>query len=177
MRIVIDHKGSEAFYKEVVNIAGQYRRLIRKPERKLENLFRSYGCCAVASGVLTALWAMLFFRQTGDTLSAACMAAMAVMLVISLALLYGMNRYKKRMMSDDRTSVLTIDETGVELNKEGSQIVKLAWDNVAFVRVFQESVSFLSRDASGLMLSVEKQWAGRIVPYLRENVPQLKIIE
>ena len=35
MRLEIKEKGNEAFYREAINVATQYRRLLQNPERKL----------------------------------------------------------------------------------------------------------------------------------------------
>ena len=39
MRININEKGSEAFYREVVNAAVQYRALMKQPDRKLKDYY------------------------------------------------------------------------------------------------------------------------------------------
>ena len=176
MVIKIDHKGSEAFYQEVVNVVAQYRGLLKKPDRKVENLFQTYRLLAIACAVLFVILAAMAAFWGADTMTKVLLVLMAVLFVFLLVYLSTLNKLKKTMMSDERTSVVTIDETGIELNKEDSQIVKLAWDNVAFVRVFGESIGFFSRDVSGLVIAVERAWEPHILPYLRETVPGLRII-
>ena len=177
MVIKIDHKGSEAFYQEVVNILAQYRGLLKKPERKVDNLFRTYMLLAIACAVMLAVQIILAVMWGAGTSTKMLMIVMTMLFAVLLIYLFSLNKLKKAMMKDARSSLVTIDETGVELNKEDSQVVKLAWSNVAFVRVFPESVCFFSKDASGILIAMERAWEGEVVPYLRTIVPDLKIIQ
>ena len=72
-------------------------------------------------------------------------------------------------MNDDRPSVVTLDDNGVEIEKTGSQAIRLAWDNVAFVRTFRESVCFFSKDNSRIVLAVKKEYESEINKYLDDN--------
>ena len=176
MVLKIDHKGSEAFYTEVVNVVAQFRGLLKKPERKVENLFKTYTLLAVACVVMFVLLGAMAVFWGADSMTNVLMVLMAVLFVMLMVFLSTLKKLRKSMMEDNRTSVVTIDETGVELNKEDSQVVKLAWDNVAFMRVFDESIGFFSKDVSGLVIAVERAWENEIVPYLREIAPDLKIV-
>lgn len=171
MQIQIDHKGSDAFYTETVNVIAQYRRLLKKPERKIENLFQTYRLLGIACVVMFFLMLAITVAWGSDTTMKVLMSLMAVLFALETVYLSAMNKTKKRMMEDARSSVLTLDENGVELNKEDSQVVRLAWDNVAFVRVFAESIGFVSRDASGLIIFVEKCHESKIAACLREIAP------
>ena len=81
------------------------------------------------------------------------------------------------MLADSRTSVLSLDDAGVELNKGGAQIVKLGWDNIAAVCVYRESLSFLSADHTGIVISIAKQYAGVILTWLRTCQPSVEVVE
>ena len=177
MVLKIDHKGSEAFYTEAVNVVAQFRGLLKKPERKVENLFKTYTLLAIACAVMFVLLGVMAVFWGADSMTNVLMVLMAVLFVILIVYLSTLKKLRRGMMEDGRVSIVTLDETGVELNKEDSQVVKLAWDNVAFVRVFDESIGFLSKDVSGLVISIEKTWKDEVIPYLREIAPDLKIIE
>ena len=82
----------------------------------------------------------------------------------------------KAMLNDNRPSVLTIDDTGVELNKGESQIVKLGWDNIAVVRADRESLTFVSGDRTGIVISVAKQYTREIPAWLHENQPKMEVV-
>ena len=82
----------------------------------------------------------------------------------------------KRLLADERTSVLTLDESGVELTKDGGNTVRLAWDNVAFVRSFDESVCFLAKDTAGFVIGVNGSHRQEILDYLKTEETPVKVI-
>jgi hypothetical protein len=96
MKIEISEKGSEAFYREVVNISAQYRYILKNHHHKLKDYF--------------------------------------------------------------------------------TQIVKLGWDNIAVVRADRESLTFVSGDRTGIVISVAKQYAGEIPAWLHENQPKVEVV-
>ena|GEM_PF-2768519 len=96
MKIEISEKGSEAFYREVVNISAQYRYILKNHHHKLKDYF--------------------------------------------------------------------------------TQIVKLGWDNIAAVRADRESLTFVSGDRTGIVISVAKQYAGEIPAWLHENQPKVEVV-
>ena len=80
-------------------------------------------------------------------------------------------------IADDRPSVVTLDENGVEIEKTGSQAIRLAWDNVAFVRSFIESTCFFSKDLSGIVLSVNNDHKKEIMDYIKSNNIDVKVVK
>ena len=96
MKIEISEKGSEAFYREVVNISAQYRYILKNHHHKLKDYF--------------------------------------------------------------------------------TQIVKLGWDNIAVVRADRESLTFVSGDRTGIVISVAKQYAREIPAWLHENQPKMEVV-
>jgi hypothetical protein len=176
MQILIDHTGSDAFYTDAVNMLAQYRSLLKRPGRKVENMLQTYKLLGIAAAVMFAIMAAMTIAWGSDTLIKVLMALLAVLLVFDIAYYLALKKLKKRMMEDKRTSILTLDENGVELNKEDSQVVRIGWDNLAFVRVYGECIGFVSKDVSGLILFVERRYEDQVIPYVRENAPGVEII-
>ena len=54
--------------------------------------------------------------------------------------------------------------------------MRIAWDNLAFVRVYRECIGFVSKDVSGLIVFVERRYEGQVIPYVRETAPGVTII-
>ncbi|MBQ6058759.1 MAG: hypothetical protein IJL39_01715 [Clostridia bacterium] len=177
MRIEIHETGSEAFYKETVNVLAQYRSLIKKPERKLQDYFKKLWAYAGISLFLLALLAVMYWYWGASVSTVAAMGLMVVNLVLCGAYLINLNRLLKEFMGDARISVLTLDESGVELSKDGTQVVRIPWDGIAFLRVFKESVCFLSRNLTGFVISVNLLHRDEILGYLKENDIGIRIIE
>ena len=104
------------------------------------------------------------------------MAALVIAVAMCLAYLHMLGKALKTLMNDSRSSVLILDDSGVELNKEDSQIVKLAWSNISFIRLYANSLTFVSADQTGLIISIAKNYAGDIVSWMKDNQPNVRII-
>ena len=64
----------------------------------------------------------------------------------------------------------------MEINKGNSQVIRIAWENVAFVRCFKESTSFFTKDASGIVISVTNKYKDQIMEYFNKNNIGVQII-
>ncbi len=176
MKIEISDKGSEAFYREVVNISAQYRYILKNHHHKLKDYFRQFTVLLILGTVFLVLSLLMGIIWGFDAWSYAVIAILAIADVMCVGYLVVLNRMLKAMLADNRPSVLTIDDTGVEFNKGGSQIVKLGWDNIAAVRADRESLTFVSGDRTGIVISVAKQYAREIPAWLHENQPKVEVV-
>lgn len=177
MRIEINEPGSEAFYRETVNAVSQYRALLKKPTRKLKDYFKTMRVNAAVCLALLALLAALTALDGADTLRLAAIVLLAVELLLCGAYLFSLNKLFKALLNDRRPSVLTLDGEGVELDKAGAQRVRASWENIAFVRVFRESVCFFTKDSSGFVLSVARRYEREVLAYLREQRSDVTLME
>ena len=176
MVIEINEKGSEAFYREAVNVTAQYRSFLKKPERKLSDMQKNLVLYLVLCGVLFALMVIMGMAWGFDGMTVAGTAVAGLAFLLSAAYLSTVKKAVKTMMEDPRTSVVTLDERGVELNKQDSQVVRLGWDNIAFVRSFAESLCIFSKDSTGLVIAVDKKHQDGILSYLRENHAEVRVL-
>ena len=169
MRIEIKDKGTKEFYKEVVSVMIQYPQLIRKPQMKYRDAFKSYRTMCICMGVLFGLQLWIGFIDEFDALTVTALAVVACAALVVFLYDRVMMKQVRGFIEDDRPSVVTLDEMGIEINKGDSQIVRLAWDNVAFVRAFRESVCFFSKDNSRIVLAVTKEYESEINKFLDDN--------
>jgi hypothetical protein len=176
MTIEVKEKGTRQFYKEVVNILTQYRQLLYRPEDKLKDNFTRYIFLTIAM-VLICLMS-LYGGITGSfTVTKILTAVFAGVAAAATAVnIFRMKKMVDGYLADDRPSIVTLDENGVEIEKTGSQAVRLAWDNVAFVRSFVESTSFFSKDLSGIVLSVTNDYRKEIMEYIKSNNIDVKVV-
>ena len=177
MRIEVKEKGTKEFYEEVVNASSQYRSLIKNPDAKLRNTIKSFKIDLILCAVFLILLVVIGALWGFDTLTVIGIVLLVVVAIFCGAFLNNMNKAVKRYLEDQCTSVVTLDESGVELSKEGSNVIRLAWDNVAFVRVFKESVCFLSKDMTSIMLAVNIAHKQEILDYIRTSNVPVQIIE
>lgn len=176
MTIEVKEKGTRQFYKEVVNIMTQYRQLLYRPEDKLKDNFTRYIFLTAAMVLLFAM--NVYGGITGSFNATKILVAVfsAVAAAATLMVLFRMMKTVNGFLADDRPSLVTLDENGVGIEKTGSQAVRLAWDNVAFVRTFAESTTFFSKDLSGIVLSVMNTYRKEIQDYIKDNGIDVKVI-
>ncbi len=177
MRIEISEKGSEAFYREVVNISAQYRSILKNHHHKLKDYFKQFTVLLILGAVFFALLVLMAVFWGIDPWGYAIIAALSITAAMCAVYLHLLNKMLRAMLADSRLSVISFDDTGVELNKGGSQIVKLGWDNIAVVRVYKESLTFVSGDHTGIVISAAKQYANEILTWVRAAQPSVEVIE
>lgn len=167
MQIEIREPGSEAFYRETTNVLCQYRALRAKPDGKLHDKFRELRNMLIAFAVALLALVALVVSSGWTTWRVVAAVLLAVDALFFAFYLRGLYKTLNALKDDRRTSVLTLDDAGVELNKENAQVVRASWENIAFARVFQESVCFFLKDGTGFVLSVSRKYEGELLPYLR----------
>ena len=176
MTIEVKEKGSRQFYKEVVNILTQYRQLLYRPEDKLRDNFTRYILLTIAMVLICAMSIYGGINSSFNAMKILTAVFAGVAAAATAVILVRMNKTVDDYLADDRPSVVTLDENGVEIDKTGAQAVRLAWDNVAFVRTFVESTSFFSKDLSGIVLSVDNNYRKEIMDYIKSNNIDVKVV-
>lgn len=152
-----DEKERELFYKEVVNVMSQYNKIIKKPEKKLKNGFRSSliagVICIFVCAVLFA-YLFLFVHDKGYTVLFS--VGGGIYFLFAITYFYAFFTRKKllnSLLAQPPGSQFIIDENGVELTKN-SNTVKLSWDNIAFVRKYDKAVCFVGDSSTRFVISV-----------------------
>lgn len=176
MTIEIKEKGTRKFYKEVVNVVTQYRQLLYRPADKLKDNFIRYILLSLAMAFICVTFLIGGINGSFSVMNVLAMVFAALATVTSLIYLSRMNKMVNAYLADDRPSVVTLDENGVEIAKVGAQAVRLDWDNVAFVRSFSESTCFFSKDLSGIVLAVINDHKKELFDYIKNNNIDVKII-
>ncbi len=97
-------------------------------------------------------------------------------MILSAAFLFRLYKLKNALLADARRARVTLDDNWIILNKENAQEVRFGWDNVLFVRVLREGIYFVASEQTGMMISVCRRYQKLILPWLRENRPEIEII-
>ena len=176
MTIEIKEKGSRDFYKEVVNVVSQYRQLLYRPEDKLRNTFTRYIFLTAAMALLCLMSLYGGISGTFNAMKILTVVFAGLATVATIVILFRINKMVDAYIADDRPSVVTLDENGVEIEKTGSEAVRLVWDNVAFVRSFVESTCFFSKDLSGVVLCVNNDYRKEIMDYIKSSNIDVKVV-
>ena len=177
MTIEIKERGTKQFYKEVVNVLTQYRQLLYRPQDKLKDNFKRYIFLTIAMLLICimSVYGGITVSFSATRIITAVFAGVAA--AATAVILFRMYKMVDGFLADDRPSVVTIDENGVGIEKTGAQAVRLAWDNVAFVRSFVESTCFFSKDLSGIVLSVTNDYKKEIMDYLKNSDINVTVIK
>ena len=120
-------------------------------------------------GILFGLQLWLGISDGFDILRVVALTVVAV--AAFMVFLYDrmMRKLVKGYLEDERPSTVIMDDGGIEINKCNAQIVRLAWDNIAFIRKFKESVCFFAKDNSRIVLAVTTEYEQEIMKYLDDN--------
>ena len=176
MVIEIKEKGTKEFYEEVVSFNHQYGSFMKNPRAKYMSSFKSFKI-QFLSTVFLFICMTILGRSDGFSPMAVCaMTASAMTAFIIAVSYYAMKKRVKMFLEDERDSTITMDDKGIEINKGDTQIIRLGWDNVAFVRTFKESTSFFAKDASGIVISVTNKYKDQIMEFLNTNDTGVQVI-
>ena len=176
MTIEINEQGSEAFYKETVNVAAQYKYLLKNHQAKLKDYFKQYKKLLILAAAVLLVNVLMIVFWGADTFQLVAAGALLIVTLMCAAFLASLNKACKSMMADGHSSVLTLDENGAELAVAGKQTIRMAWENLAVVRVFQESVGFIPQSGAGIIISVDKKYAADILAWLQINQPAVETV-
>ena len=112
-KLVITERGSEAFYREVVNAAVQYRALLKKPTAKLKDFFKYVKVYGILCGAFFLLVLIMAILWGFDALSIVALVVSGGALFVCLRYYTTMKKTLDGYLQDKRASVLTLDETGI----------------------------------------------------------------
>lgn len=174
MTIQINEPGPEAYYRELVSFSAQYRRVLKKPDCRIGDrflrclLFAGLGAVVIAVFLLTPP-----LRQSPAFVAVA--VVWGVLILAELLLFFTLRKNLRQMQKAYKPSSLTLDETGVTLQKEDNT-VRTGWKDVAFVRVLSNGVFFVMAQPLNYILSVPKPFSTRVLSYLRQYRPDVKVV-
>lgn len=177
MIIEVKEKGTREYCKEVVNTISQYKKFINRPDAELKDHFKSDP---IWTGVMTSLFTIWLFHGIFNGFNVwigIVLVITGLALILLIANQINMNKMVNAFLNDDRTSTVTLDEKGVELNKEGTQVVRVGWEDMVVVRSFKESLCFLAQNVTGFVIAVSSRYKDDIMRYLEENQVNVRVVQ
>ena len=78
------------------------------------------------------------------------------------------------LINDEHAKTIILDESGISVDKDGAAAISISWDNISFVRSFEHTICFFSKDR--IMLPINKAHKKKIQENLRENKIKIKAI-
>lgn len=175
MTIEIREQGSKAFFKEVVCVLTQHRRLLKHPEAKLRDTWRMLWLYLVLCVGMLLLSGGMALAWGPDALTWVALTLLTVALVLNAGYLVTFHRLLRGLMERSGPATLTVDENGVELDRPGVQRVRMDWSTVAFLRVFRESLCVLPTQTGGVCIAVSALYAPAVMEALKECGATVKV--
>lgn len=176
MTICTDTPGTREYYKEMINVSLQRRKLLKNPSRKIINLPTRYIATIAVGVFFIALLSALGAPWGFDALFIIGITIWGISILCYTAALITVRKALRKAMAAFKPSVFTMDEQGVEVAQENTSTVRTFWENIAFIRVFSHGVCFAAKQPSGYMIFVPIEYASDITAYLAETHPEVQLI-
>ena len=175
MIIDVEKSTNDNFYKEILNVAGQYRQLVADPKAKLRDGFRDrilYFIISVA--VLGALLAVSFIWLGTGVLTIVAIVILSIDIILSVMIQVKMNKIVRQMKEDRTKSQIALDEEGIEVKKDGKKSFRLKWNEIAAMRTFDESFCMITKTAGRTAMVADKKYAEDVQNFIR-TLPNVQI--
>ena len=165
---------NEATQKEIVNIQIQGVALINNPERKLRNYFKRYKIGITIEGAILLLFLIMGIAWKFDVIVIIGIIVVGTYIALILKWYASVKKILRDRANDEHAKTITLDESGISVDKDGAAAISLLWDNISFVRSFEHTICFFSKDR--IILPINKAYKKKIQENLRENKIKIKAI-
>lgn len=178
MMIETNRSLTKAEAKEITTVMINARQLIKNPTKKITDIFRFCFMGAIFCVVSVLFFSYFLIRGDRDAITLTGML-ITIVAVIILAVFYrGIRKtYHTFLAHGNEHVIMNLNEKGIDYEVVGNRRYQSSWENVAFIRVFQEMIYMIPKDITGMIFSVEKKHLEELKSFLKENQIQIKVIE
>jgi hypothetical protein len=169
---------TEAEAKEITTVMMNARQLIKNPTKKISSVFRFCLMGAIFCALGLLFFAYFLIRGDRDALTLTGVL-ITIVAMIFLAVFYSGVRktYRTFLSRGDEHVIMNLDEKGIDYEVVGNRRYQSSWENIAFIRIFQEMVYMMPKDITGMIFSVEKKYLEELKGFFKENQIQIQVIE
>ena len=175
MKIEINEKGSDQYYNEIVNILSQGRRLIKRPGCRLGNQIRSFRVLLIIAVVLLLVRVAMMIAWRTD-ISDTVIVIPVFVIVFCISWIYHLNNLRKTLIADSQPTIITLDETGIEHNRNDARVVRIPWDKIIAVRIFDNCICFIPTEITGIFIMIDIKYSDQIAGWLKDYQPDIDVI-
>ena len=178
MIIETNREITKAEAKEITNVLMSARQLIKHPSKKLSDMFAFCRNGAIFCTVALLFFGFVLIRGDRDALTLAG-TIISVVAVVFLAVFYsGVKKtYQSLAKREKEHVIITFDENGIDFEVQGNRRIQTSWENVAFLRLFQETACFVPKEVTGFLISLGREHWEAVKEYVKENKIEIKIVE
>jgi len=177
MQIEITEKRSKDFYKESINVANQFKSLLKKPEGKVRDYYKDFSLYIIGGIVLLMLLLLVTLAYGFDWLMAVAFALSIVLIGFGAVYLANLMKILNSLYSNQTDTTFTMDKDGVGISITDEKDVKISWNKLYFARALKHSVAFVPKDYTTFVISVPVCYKSEVMEYIKENKPEIKFIQ
>ena len=171
---------SEEFAREVTSIFGQGNKIYKDPEVKTKDMFKETRLTLIRAAAVFLLALLVSVFAHFDVICIIMIILASIMLLFAVFIMVNFRftfKKIKELYSIYKRSVLTLDEEGVEVDIDGYKKVRIPWNEVVFLRIFNESLIFFNKDKLRESIICEIKHKDDILNYIGENSVNVRIIQ
>jgi len=179
LRFESETRGSDAFYREVINVLYSWKKITKNPAAKIQDMKkRVIVSLCLAAGLMIITGLMIAFLGA-DVLTVIAMTVAILTTMVAAFILVQINNMMKKLKSMPEKTVLTLDDDGVQTEMGPDQTVRIKWSNVSLVRVFDECIAFFPKDehAGTVIIFTLKKYAEEITGFLNKEHSEITIVQ
>ncbi|HHW95321.1 MAG TPA: hypothetical protein GX736_05300 [Mogibacterium sp.] len=166
---------SKEYLNEIINILIQIRKLQSKPHAQLKPIYQFCRIMMLIGTPFLILF-LTFGIKDRNTVFMMLSTILAVCLLTIGSALLSMRKLRNHMTINAGESILIIDTDWVESQSSNGQTTRLAWNQIAYIRVFEHSVCFIPRSLTGFLINIDKSYADEIIQAIQAEAPDTNVI-
>lgn len=164
-----EKKMSKTAQDEMTSIIHNARKLIKKPDMKLKNI----RGMIIKFTIWTAVFLVFFIGCLilfGPHILLYIGLGMEFCLILTLVIFcISVGSTKKALAESTGTCTLTLSGEGLKYDDHENRKFELGWGAFSAVRVFEESVVFLPKQITGLLIRISSEHAQAVEEFMKQN--------
>ncbi len=167
---------TEQQLREFVSIQQQARLLIKDPERKYTDQFKSFIRVVIYGAILLLIQFVLIQSDKYTGFMYVLIGCTLLMTILGVLSIFAMKKRLKYMLEHSGPCTVRFSPEEMEDVLFSGDKVTVQWSNFGFVRIFKEMIVFFPKSIEGVIIGIDAQYAPMILDYLRENNINIRIV-
>ena len=167
MTIEVNKVGTKDYYDEMLYVVSYYRDFINNPNKKIKKFTSFLATYGIISLILMGIATFLYLNERSVTY-AIILGIFAFLLVFIILYSFMINNRIKEFMKDTSTKIINIEKDYVEFKKPELDF-KMEKEKLAMILIGKNSICFLPKEATNLLISISTEYKDEVLKGLKEN--------
>lgn len=154
MKIEINEKPDRKFYDELLYVTSYYKKIKKKPNKKIttitKELMKDIGII-----LLLLLIELFFYFEYQDNIFLFMIGFIGLILIFFILYLIAVQKRIKDFLKDNTKTIISINESGVELVKENIQHIQVDWNSIDFILINKYSICLLPKNITNIIIALD----------------------